>query len=79
VPTHQLRANTLDTADFNTPGPTTSFAQSSGGDLYQSVSNTQMAPEALQPGGGGLPHNNLMPYLTLSFCIALQGVFPPRS
>ena len=29
--------------------------------------------------GGGLPHNNLMPYLTLNFCIAMQGVFPPRT
>jgi microcystin-dependent protein len=28
--------------------------------------------------GGNLPHNNLMPYTTLNFCIALQGVFPPR-
>ena len=28
--------------------------------------------------GGSLPHNNMMPYLTLNFCIALQGVFPPR-
>jgi microcystin-dependent protein len=37
-----------------------------------------MAPQALAPTGGGLPHNNLMPYLTLNFCIALQGVFPPR-
>ena len=27
---------------------------------------------------GGLPHNNMMPYLTLNFIIALQGVFPPR-
>lgn len=29
--------------------------------------------------GGSLPHNNMQPYLTLSFCIALQGVFPPRT
>ncbi|WP_025587038.1 phage tail protein [Sphingomonas sp. UNC305MFCol5.2] len=36
------------------------------------------APQALGPAGGGLPHNNMMPYLTLSFCIALQGVFPAR-
>lgn len=28
--------------------------------------------------GGSQPHNNLQPYLTLNFCIALQGVFPPR-
>lgn len=31
------------------------------------------------PTGGGLPHNNMQPYLTLNFCIALQGVFPPRT
>jgi microcystin-dependent protein len=29
--------------------------------------------------GGGLPHQNQMPTLALKFCIALQGVFPPRS
>jgi microcystin-dependent protein len=29
--------------------------------------------------GGSLPHNNMMPYLTLNFCIALQGIFPPRT
>lgn len=29
--------------------------------------------------GGDFPHNNMQPYLTLNFCIALQGVFPPRS
>ena len=34
---------------------------------------------ALSSSGGGLPHNNLQPYLVLSFCIALQGIFPPRS
>jgi microcystin-dependent protein len=29
--------------------------------------------------GGAQPHNNLQPYLTLNWCIALQGVFPARS
>lgn len=37
-----------------------------------------MTPEALAPAGGDQPHNNLQPYLTCYFCIALQGVFPPR-
>lgn len=37
-----------------------------------------MSPNALPPAGGDQPHNNLMPYLTFYFCIALQGVFPPR-
>ena len=40
---------------------------------------TSMAPETLAPAGGDAPHNNLMPYLTFFFCIALQGVYPPRT
>ncbi|MEO6251873.1 MAG: tail fiber protein [Ferruginibacter sp.] len=38
-----------------------------------------MNPFAFNTNGGSLPHNNLMPYLTLNFNIALQGVFPPRT
>ena len=37
-----------------------------------------MAPTALTLQGGSLPHNNLMPYLTITYLIALQGVFPAR-
>lgn len=37
-----------------------------------------MAASAIQPTGGNQPHNNMQPYLTLSFCIALQGVYPQR-
>jgi microcystin-dependent protein len=40
---------------------------------------TQMSPQALTPVGSGGPHNNLQPYLTLNYCIALQGIYPPRS
>ena len=39
---------------------------------------TQLNPSILAPAGGDAPHNNMQPYLTLNFCIALQGVFPPR-
>ena len=38
-----------------------------------------MAGQALAPAGTQVPHNNMMPYLTLRFCIALQGVYPPRT
>jgi microcystin-dependent protein len=41
--------------------------------------NVAMNPLALNIAGGNLPHNNMMPYLTLNFCIALQGIFPPRT
>lgn len=76
---HALRANVIDVADTNVPSPAASFALSSGGTLYQPTANVQLAPAALAPAGGSLPHNNLMPYLTYYFNIALQGVFPPRS
>jgi microcystin-dependent protein len=37
-----------------------------------------MSLNALTPIGGSQPHKNLQPYLTLNYCIALQGIFPPR-
>jgi microcystin-dependent protein len=55
-------------------------AVGSGVQVYGAFPGTQtnLAFQALTPAGGSLPHNNMMPYLTLNFCIALQGVFPPR-
>jgi microcystin-dependent protein len=41
--------------------------------------NTTLNPLTVGIAGGGQPHNNLMPYLTLNFCIALQGIYPPRT
>ena len=38
-----------------------------------------LAPQALSPTGGDQPHNNMQPYLTFYFNIALQGVFPART
>jgi microcystin-dependent protein len=48
---------------------------------YQTNVNANLQPmafQALPPAGGSLPHNNMMSFLTLNFCIALQGVFPQR-
>jgi microcystin-dependent protein len=41
--------------------------------------NTQLNQIAAYLAGGSQPHNNMQPYLTLNYCIALQGIFPPRS
>jgi microcystin-dependent protein len=48
--------------------------------LYASAgpASVQMSLFTLSIAGGSLPHNNMPPYLVLNFCIALQGVFPPR-
>src|SRR5438128_2483000 len=46
---------------------------------FNSAQNVQMSPFATAITGGNLPHNNLPPFLGLTFIIALQGVFPARS
>src|SRR5260370_37209204 len=50
-----------------------------GASEYASAANVRMAANALTPAGGGQPHDNRQPYLALNFCIALQGIYPPRS
>jgi len=46
---------------------------------YQSAApNVAMNPAGISTSGGGLPHNNMPPYQVMCFCIALQGIFPPR-
>jgi microcystin-dependent protein len=56
------------------------FATGIGISMYQTPGAlTQLSPNAITPTGGDQPHNNLQPYLTFYFCIALQGVFPPRT
>jgi microcystin-dependent protein len=78
--THNLMATVEDgTQGSLTEGIT--VASSPGGQLYQNNTSgnlVMMNPIALAPAGGSMPHNNMMPYLTLNMCIAMQGVFPPR-
>ena len=77
---HTLRASAED-ADADNPTPSNSLGGSIGISLYQGPSPsvaTSLAPQALAPAGGDAPHNNMQPFLTFYFCIALQGVFPQR-
>lgn len=74
---HTLRA-VNQYADVTTPSPTVALGEAAAGAAYADSANSALDGQALSPAGGGQPHNNLMPYLTLYFCIALQGVFPPR-
>lgn len=80
IPAHSHALRTFnDVGEDRIPGPTEAMARSTGGLLYGAPGNAaSMAPQALAPAGGDLPHNNLMPFLTLNFCIALQGIFPQR-
>lgn len=72
---HTLRASP-DDGDIRPPSANRSLAKAV---MYATGNaNTAMAAEVLAPAGGDQPHNNLQPYLTFYFNIALQGVFPPR-
>lgn len=55
---------------------------SNTGLIYSSTSNnpnTSLAVNALSLTGGNQPHNNIQPYQCLSYCIALQGIYPSRN
>jgi microcystin-dependent protein len=80
VHAHQLRCDTQDPADLQQPSPVRTFAASQNAAAFapSNSATVMMAPQSLPPAGGGLPHNNMQPYLTLNFCIALQGIFPQR-
>ncbi len=72
--------NTPPSAGSGTPGAAMCIAKSNGGTAYTAAANLgPMAGQTIGVAGGNLPHNNLMPYLTMNVCIALQGVFLPRS
>lgn len=77
---HQIMASGSNSTT-GIPSADAALARAVGGFGYQNspfIPTTQMAPQTLTPAGGSLPHNNLMPYLTMNYIIALQGVFPPR-
>ena len=78
IPLHTHQANALD-ASGATPVPTNDTLARYPGAYQTSAANLGiMSPNALTIAGGSLPHNNLQPYLTLNYIIALQGVFPAR-
>lgn len=76
---HTVRASGA-LADSRSPASNVVLARSKNAVLYQTDSTNlkTMDVRTAAPSGGGAPHNNLQPYLVLNFCIALQGVFPPR-
>jgi microcystin-dependent protein len=77
---HSVQANNLRANSFEPGG--NALARSAGDAAYQSnpaASPVNLHPAAVNQVGSSLPHNNLQPYLTLTFIIALQGIYPPRS
>jgi microcystin-dependent protein len=77
--THPANCNNAVGTSYDPAGQV--WSQDAGGNQEYGpmASAGQMSPKAILPAGGGQPHNNLQPYLVLNYCIALQGIYPPRS
>lgn len=85
VHSHTLNATTTTGTTATAAGSQLALATAGGGkggaaqvaNFYSANTNavTPMSPNAIGVTGGNQPHNNMMPYLGLNFCIALQGIF----
>jgi len=79
--THTMNAQAL-ALDTKTPDPTNAVPGVASGQTNYSTTSSpsaQMNPTMVSVAGSSLPHNNMQPYLTLNYCIALQGVYPARN
>lgn len=75
--THPLRASS---GNGNSDAPAGNVMARSPAAIpqYAPSFDSVMAVDAVSSTGGGQPHPNMQPYLTVNFIIALQGVYPPR-
>lgn len=80
LPTHS-HIPLANSSPGNSGTPTNSvWAKPSAASMYtQLPQNTNMAATAVQPAGGSQPHDNMMPFLCVSFIISLFGIFPSQT
>jgi microcystin-dependent protein len=75
---HFLQGTSNSSGNVATVG--TALLATSGNTIYGNASNLVSAgPTSVTSVGGSQAHNNMMPYLVLNFCIALQGIFPSQN
>ena len=80
--TSEMPAHTHIPAGSATPanlGVLTGNLWVTGNAAYNPTANTSTNLASILNVGGGQPHENMSPYLTLNICIALQGIFPSRN
>jgi microcystin-dependent protein len=77
LPTHTHVLSATSATGTNTPGAATLLATSNPQQAYGApASLVAMDPGTVANVGGSQAHLNMMPFLTLNFCIALVGIFP---
>jgi microcystin-dependent protein len=78
---HSLQGST-DLANSSAPVGNVTAAKGRGGkDIYAPGGSPlqPLSPQAIATAGGSQPHENMQPFTTLTFIIALTGIFPSRS
>jgi microcystin-dependent protein len=76
IPTHTHVVKASSTATGGAAGLNGAFL-GGGNNVYHAPANlTSLSPGSITNTGGSQAHLNMQPFLTLSFCIALQGIFP---
>lgn len=79
LPTH-THAVMASQTNGDTPASNNTVLAATPAKIYGPVASvTTLNPAGVSSVGGSQPHNNMMPYLTLNFIIALQGIFPSRN
>jgi microcystin-dependent protein len=78
IPSHNHPAQGVSTSATSASAAGNTWASSTK-NPYSISPNTNLNPLTLSAVGGNQPHNNMPPYLTLNFIIALQGIFPSRN
>jgi microcystin-dependent protein len=66
-------------AGGSTPNPAGSSLAGAGNAYHAPRSAVPLRPDTVANAGGSQPHTNQQPFLTISFCIALQGIFPSQN
>ena len=80
IHSHNFNANSA-AGDTGAPAGAI-FANSGATDreyLASGLPNETMSPNIVSQNGGNQPHDNMQPFLTVNFCIALYGIFPSRN
>src|SRR5688572_19040707 len=79
LPTHTHLVQVQSAVVNTSANPIGNFLGNANNMYAGPVNLTVMNPGTITSVGGSQPHNNMMPYLTLNFIIALQGIFPSRN
>lgn len=82
IPSHNHTMQVSDIAgNSTTPAANTMAVGAKGTPMYAPISGATgtLNASTITTSGGSMPHNNMQPYLTMYFAIAMQGVFPPRT